>query len=134
MIKEFIKYAISFIKPKKDSVDITIVRRYKTPSGYNGELYVNGKQIGMACDNVIGGIEVRDALVIGYEGGQRVLRNSLYCVSNGDFTLRLDYNKILVGSLEKEENTLILSRLIDLVSGARLIRLIILNRLWVEQI
>lgn len=132
MIREFIKYVLSFIKVKKDSVDIVIVRRYKTPVGYNGELYVNGKQIGMSCDNVIGGVEVRDQVSIGFENNKRVLRNHFYVISNGDFTLRLDYNKILVGSLEKDENNLILARLIDQVQSAKLIRLIILNRLWVE--
>jgi len=133
MLTELFKYLLGFFIQTADSCDVTVVRRYETPCGYNGEVYVNGKQLGVSCDAFLGAVEVfRHPLEIGYERGKRILRTDCLTITNGDFTAKVAPNYCLIGSLEPKENEAILSRLIDAVKGFKYIRLTVLNRLLVE--
>lgn len=47
-LKSCQNYCRSFFK--RDIVQLVIIRRYSTPSGYVGEVYLNGQQIAFSCD------------------------------------------------------------------------------------
>ncbi len=133
MLLEFLKYVGNILEPKAGSRDITIVRRYKTPTGFTGEIYVDGKQHGVSCDSFLDGVELfRLPLNVGFESGKRVLRTDSYCLSNGDFTAKIPYNYCYVGSLEIDNNVRSLSDLLDKCMGFKYIRLTVLNRVWSE--
>jgi hypothetical protein len=130
---ELLKYFKGFFVSQADSCDITIVRRYETPTGFNGEIYINGRQMGMSCDAFIKAVELfKLPLTIGFENGNRVLRTSEYVITKGDFTARIEPNRCLIGSATPSENEASLGRLIDAVEGFKYIRLSVLNRLLIE--
>lgn len=133
MLKELFKYFAYFIIPAASSRDITIVRRYKTATGWVGELYIDGKHVGMTCDNFIDGQElIRHALQVGYEGWKRVLRTDIYVISRGDFQALVPYNTCYVGSLDPKTNDGVLSELINKCNGYKYLRMTVLNRPLIE--
>lgn len=131
MLLNFYKYVLGMFKHRPGAVDVTMVRRYDTPTGYVSELYVEGKQLGMACDGFAGAVEIyRQPLRVGFEHGHRVLLNEAYLITSGEFTSSVPFNTAYVGSVDPHTNVLILGQLIDAVEGYRTIRLTVLNRIW----
>lgn len=134
MLIELYKYIRYVILPVSGSCDLTIVRKYPTPSGFNGEIYINGKGFGLSCDNLNSGVEVnRYPIVISFASGRRILKSDAYVIRDGEFTELLPAFEASVGSLNPKENKLILPQLIDALSGYKLIKLTVLNRLLVER-
>lgn len=130
---EFFKYMIGCISPKAGIADVTIVRRYKTECGYVGELYVNGRKLGMTCDSFIGGIEMyKQPLAIGYEGGRRVVATPCYTLCSGEFTSPVPCDVCYVGSETPEANQFVMPELLNAVASIKTIRLTVLNRVLVE--
>lgn len=133
-MNELFSFLINLFKSKSGVCNVTIVRRYGTPVGYNGELYVDGKQIGMTCDNLIGSNEVyRHPLRVSFSQGRWVLQSDAYSLDRGDFTKPLAIDSIVVGSDVPTENNQVLSRLITAVSKYDVIYLTILNRIVCER-
>ena len=138
MLLELAKYFIGFISDTHGTCDVTLVRRYNTPCGFVGEMYVDDgdgvpKYFGVTCDNFVDRQElIRHTLRIGFEQGRRVLRTDTYVITNGDFTAKVAYNTALVGSMQPTENREMLSRLIDKVKDKQYIRMTVLNRLLAE--
>jgi hypothetical protein len=129
MLTELFKYLVCLFYPKSGSCDITIVRRDRSATGRIGEIYLDGKYVGMSCD-AFGTDEelIKLPVSLGFKGGKRVLRTDLYLISRGDFTARIDYNKCMLGSQDPKENDSVLSNLISRLSKKEYIRLTVLNR------
>ncbi len=129
---ELFKYIRSFFG-KQGTCDITIVRRYPTPTGLIGELYVDGRQYAVTCDRFIGTTELfKHPLTVEFSQGRRVLSTGVYSITNGDFTAKVSVDDCLVGSMEPSENKATLGRLLDVVQNKEHIRLTVLNRLLIE--
>src|ERR1017187_2988132 len=105
MLLELFKYLLLQFNSLSGSCDITIVRRYETPCGVNGEIYIDGRYFGVTCDSFINAVELfKHVLKIGFEDGHRVLRTDSCILTNGDFTAKVPYNVCLIGSSELHLN------------------------------
>ncbi len=132
-VTELVLYLLSFLHSKQGTCDITIVRRYNSGCGYNGEVYIDGRYYGVSCDRFLDGQEIfKHSLRIGYESGHRVLRTDTYVLTQGDFTARVDANVCLIGSAEQHLNETALRDLIDTIQNKQYLRLTVLNRLLQE--
>ncbi len=133
MLLELIKYFKHLFVSKHDGAEITIVRRYPTAAGWIGELFFNGRYVGVTCDGINFGEEVfKHSLDIGFEQSHRVLRTKDFVICRGDFQSKVPFGSCYVGSLDPKENDVILSNLVDKVEQFRYLRLTIINRPLVE--
>lgn len=129
VVSELFNYIVGLIKPTAGSCEITVVRRDQSPTGHIGEVYVDGKYVGMSCDNFINEDELfKHPVSIGFDFDSRVLKTQDYVITKGDFTAHVPYNTALLGSQNPEENDTVLYTLIEAVKGFKHIRLTVLNR------
>ena len=132
MIIEFLKFIKSWIVPRHGVVNVTMVRRYKSNNNWIGELYVDGRMMGMTSDSILGPQEFKAILSMGYKDGQRVLKSLHVVIERGQFTEPQAIDTVRVGSNDPKENDKVLSKLIDMVQAKSDINFIVLYRPLVE--
>lgn len=107
-------------------MSVTIVRRYSTANGWIGEIYIDGRQIGVSCDNLRS-----------YNGQLRqlwpwnVIGNETTQIRYGQFVSRAPFGCCLINSIDGKDGKAVISQLMDAVRG-HTAKLIVLDRLWIE--
>lgn len=129
MIRKAMNTLLNWIKPVRESASVVIVRRYGTANGYIGELYINGRNIGVTCDNLaVTGVRSKP---LTRTWPFKALTNGIDTIRYGDFAVRAPLGVAFVGSTTQSETKQVINNLLDAVNGKE-VSLTILERLWAD--
>jgi|SRR6185295_3931067 len=114
---------IKWLRPVKEQAMVTVVRRYITANGFIGEIYIDGKQVGVSCDNLT---QIRGPLA--HNWPWRSVGNPESLLKYGDFKLKTPLGQCYIAAIDGSDIMDLVLQTIKKYDA----RLLVLARLWQE--